>query len=571
MVLEQVDFVCVAELMFSCSRRESIAMDISDGLVTWPGELVKQYRELGYWNGKTLGQYLWEAADRYKDNEAVTDGDIRLTYHELAVLSDGLALELSRRGLGRNDCIVVQLPNCWEFIVLLFACARIGVIPIMALPGHRSNEMTYFVEHSGAKALAVPDEIKGFDHQSMAGEVAEKCSSIQDVFVIGECIADGSIDLRSLIRPAANEEVARQMLDEGEPPSDSVAVFLLSGGTTGLPKLIPRSHDDYGYNFRQSSNICNFDASTVYLVALPASHNFPLACPGLLGTLYSGGRVVLAKSPEPERCLELIELERVTVAAAVPAVAQRWLDAKVQNPGRDLSSLKVIQVGGARIAPELAAKVRPTLGCCLQQVFGMAEGLLNYTGLDDEEDVICETQGRPMSPADEILIVDECDVPVSDGEMGQLLTRGPYTLRGYFKAPEHNARSFTTDGWYRTGDVVRWHSSGNLVVEGRTKDLINRAGEKISAEEIENLLYRLECVAQVAAIALPDDRLGERNCVVVVMREGIAGLTLGEVRKAMEDFGVAKYKYPDQIEIVDSLPTTNVGKIDKALLRRLLS
>ncbi|MDA8081371.1 MAG: (2,3-dihydroxybenzoyl)adenylate synthase [Actinomycetota bacterium] len=546
-------------------------MGIAEGLVSWPEELVKRYREFGYWNGKTLGQYLWEAADRFKDNEAVTDGDIHLSYRELAILSDGLALELSRRGFRQNDCMVVQLPNCWEFIVLLFACARIGVIPIMALPGHRSNEITYFVDHSGAKAVAVPDEIKGFDHQSMAWQVAEKCPSIQDVFVVGDCIADGSIDLRSLIHPAANEEVARQMLDDGEPSSDSVAVFLLSGGTTGLPKLIPRSHDDYGYNFRQSSNICNFDSSTVYLVALPASHNFPLACPGLLGTLYSGGRVVMAKSPEPDGCLKLIEMERVTVAAAVPAVAQRWLDAKVQNPGRDLSSLKVIQVGGARMAPELAAKVRPTLGCSLQQVFGMAEGLLNYTSFDDQEDVICETQGRPMSPADEILIVDEFDVPVADGEMGQLLTRGPYTLRGYFKAPEHNARSFTNDGWYRTGDVVRWHPSGNLVVEGRTKDLINRAGEKISAEEIENLLYRLESVAQVAAIALPDDRFGERNCVVVVMREGMAGLTLEEVRKAMEDFGVAKYKYPDQIEIVDSLPTTNVGKIDKALLRRQLS
>jgi 2,3-dihydroxybenzoate-AMP ligase len=165
---------------------------------------------------------------------------------------------------------------------------------------------------------------------------------------------------------------------------------------------------------------------------------------------------------------------------------------------------------------------------------------------------------------------ENSDVPVPEGEMGQLLTRGPYTLRGYYRAPEHNARSFTEDGWYRTGDVVRWHPSGNLVVEGRTKDLINRAGEKISAEEVENLIYRLPSVAQVAAIALPDDRFGERTCVVVVLRDGFYNLTLEEIRDAMKDFGVAKYKYPDQLVTVESLPVTNVGKIDKALLRKQL-
>ncbi len=545
-------------------------MGIAEGLVPWPEELVRRYRDLGHWNGKTLGRYLWEAADRYGDKEALTDGDNRFSYRDLAVLADGLALRLNERGLGHNDCIVVQLPNCWEFVVLLFACARIGVIPIMALPGHRSNELTYFVDHAGAKALAVPDKIKEFDHQSLAHDVAKRCPSIREVLVVGQRIADGSVDLRALIRPECNPDASRKMLDELAPSSDDVALFLLSGGTTGLPKLIPRSHDDYGYNFRQSAAVCNFDTDTVYLVSLPASHNFPLACPGLLGTLYSGGRVVLAKSPEPGHCMDLIESERVTVAAAVPAVAQRWLDENADNPDHDLSSLKVIQVGGARMAPELARKVRPILGCSLQQVFGMAEGLINYTSIDDPEDVICETQGRPMSPDDEILIVDESDNPVPEGQMGQLLTRGPYTLKGYYKAPEQNVRSFTNGGWYRTGDVVRWHPSGNLVVEGRTKDLINRGGEKISAEEIENLVYRLPSVAQVAAIALPDDRFGERNCVVVVLRDGAVGLTLEQVRKAMEEFGVAKYKYPDQLEIVESLPTTNVGKIDKALLRKQL-
>jgi len=546
-------------------------MKIAEGLVAWPADFVNRYRELGYWNGKTLDQYLKESAEKYGDKEAITDGDIRLTYRELEMLADGLALNLSKRGFVSGDCIVVQLPNCWEFVALVYACARIGLVPIMALPGHRLTELSYFADHSQARAIVVPDQIKGFDHQAMAWEVAKRCSSIEEVFVVGESILENSADLRSLLQIPELVLETRELLDQLRPDSQDVAVFLLSGGTTGLPKLIPRSHDDYGYNFRQSAALCGFDSSTVYLVALPASHNFPLACPGLLGVLYSGGRVVMARSPEPDYCLNLIGSERVTVAAAVPAVAQRWIDAKTENQGYDLSSLQVIEVGGAKIAPEVARKIKPVLGCVLQQVFGMAEGLLNYTGLTDPDEVIWNTQGRPMSPADEIRIVDDDDTPVRDGEMGQLMTRGPYTLRGYYRAPEHNARSFTPDGWYRTGDVVRWDSSGNLVVEGRTKDLINRAGEKISAEEVENLIYRLPSVAQVAAIALPDKRYGERNCVVIVLREECEGLTLGDVRAAMEEFGVAKYKFPDQLEIVESLPTTNVGKIDKSLLRKQLS
>ncbi len=546
-------------------------MKIAEGLVAWPEDFVDRYRELGYWNGKTLDQYLKESAEKYGDKEAITDGDIRLTYKELVMLSDGLALNLSKRGYASGDCIVVQLPNCWEFVVLVFACARIGVVPIMALPGHRLTELSYFADHSEARAIVVPDQVKGFDHQAMAWEVAKRCPTVEEVLVVGEGVLENSVDLRSLIQPPELVRETHDLLDQLRPDSQDVAVFLLSGGTTGLPKLIPRSHDDYGYNFRQSAELCGFDSSTVYLVALPASHNFPLACPGLLGVLYTGGRVVMARSPEPGYCLNLVSSERVTVAAAVPAVAQRWLDAKLENQGYDLSSLQVLEVGGAKIAPEVARKIKPVLGCVLQQVFGMAEGLLNYTGLTDSDEVICNTQGRPMSPADEIRIVDDADMPVRDGEMGQLLTRGPYTLRGYYRAPEHNARSFTPDGWYRTGDVVRWDPSGNLVVEGRTKDLINRAGEKISAEEVENLIYRLPSVAQVAAIALPDKKYGERNCVVIVLREDCEGLTLGEVRGAMEEFGVAKYKFPDQLEIVESLPTTNVGKIDKSLLRKQLS
>ena len=202
------------------------------------------------------------------------------------------------------------------------------------------------------------------------------------------------------------------------------------------------------------------DADAVYLVSLPAGHNFPLACPGILGTLLSGGTVIMLPSPEPARAFAAIAAEGVTHTAVVPAVAGRWLEHAAASGPDELHSLRVLQVGGARIADELARRVRPRLGAQLQQVFGMAEGLLNYTRLDDPEDVICGTQGRPLSAADEIRLVDGQDKDVPDGEPGSLLTRGPYTPRGYYRAPEQNARAYTPDGWYRSGDICRRDPAG---------------------------------------------------------------------------------------------------------------
>lgn len=308
--------------------------------------------------------------------------------------------------------------------------------------------------------------------------------------------------------------------------------------------------------------------TAVYLAALPAGHNFPLACPGILGTLMTGGRVVLARSPDPARILPLMSAERATVTAAVPAVAQRWINAVAAGQQPRPATLRLLQVGGARLAPQIAARVRPVLGADLQQVFGMAEGLLNYTRAGDPEEIKITTQGRPMCPDDEIRIVDENGDTVPDGQMGVLLTRGPYTPRGYYRAPEHNTRSFTVGGWYRTGDIVRLHPSGNLVVEGRDKDMINRGGEKISAEEVENLLYRVPGIAQAAAVAVPDPDLGERVCAVIVPA-GSQAPALQDIRAAFTALEVARYKIPEHLLTVAELPLTKVGKIDKKALREI--
>lgn len=230
----------------------------------------------------------------------------------------------------------------------------------------------------------------------------------------------------------------------------------------------------------------------------------------------------------------------------------------------------MLQVGGARLADELAERVVKGLPGTLQQVFGMAEGLINVTRLDDPVEVVVGTQGRPVSPLDELRVVDETSgLDVAPGAPGVLLTRGPYTPRGYFDAPETNARSFTPDGFYITGDIVRRRPDGNLVVEGRSKDMINRGGENISAEEVENLAYALAGVRLAAAVAMPHDTLGETVCLFAVLSDG-HDLDLGAVRAHFDACGVAAFKRPDHLVTVNELPLTKVGKIDKKALRERL-
>ncbi|MEH0448403.1 MULTISPECIES: (2,3-dihydroxybenzoyl)adenylate synthase [unclassified Streptomyces] len=540
-----------------------------EGFVPWPKEAADRYREAGYWRGRPLGSYLHEWAETYGGTVAVVDGDTRLTYRQLVDRADGLACRLLDRGLNPGDAMLLQLPNGWEFVTLTLACLRAGIAPVMAMPAHRGHELRYLAAHAEVTAIAVPDRLGDFDHRALGREVAEDTPSVRLLLVAGGTAGTDVTDLRALAEPADDPAGARARLDDISPDSGDIAVFLLSGGTTGLPKLITRTHDDYEYNARRSAEVCGLDADSVYLVALPAGHNFPLACPGILGTLMNGGRVVLARTPEPGKVLPLMAAEGVTVTAAVPAVVQRWIDAVASGRHPAPPALRLLQVGGARLAPEVARRAEPVLGGTLQQVFGMAEGLLNYTRPDDPDEIKIETQGRPMCPDDEILVVDASDEPVRPGEMGALLTRGPYTPRGYYRAADHNARAFTPDGWYRTGDVVRLHPSGNLVVEGRDKDLINRGGEKISAEEVENLIYRLPGVARVAAVAKADPDLGERVCAVVVVEPG-THLSLESVRAALTAMQVARYKLPEDLMVVEELPLTKVGKIDKKRLREVV-
>lgn len=525
---------------------------------TWPADFAERYRRAGWWRGETFGSMLRERAEAHPDRIAVVDpvAGTRLSYADLDRRADRLAAGLLARGIAKGDRVVVQLPNIAEFFEVVFALFRIGALPVFALPAHRETEISYFCEFTEAVAYVIAAEHDGYDYRELAAKARAGAGTLRHVFVAAG--DPGEFEALS--------DVAQNPVGYGAPRPDDLAFLQLSGGSTGVPKLIPRTHDDYIYSLRGSNEICGVDKTSVYLCALPAAHNFPLSSPGSLGTLYAGGRVVLCPHPSPEAAFPLIERERVTITGLVPPLALLWTRAATTT-AHDLSSLDVLLVGGAKFSEEAARRVRPALGCTLQQVFGMAEGLVNYTRLDDPVETIVTTQGRPISPDDEILVVDDEDREVAPGETGHLLTRGPYTIRGYWRAPEHNARSFTEDGFYRTGDVVRVTGSGHIVVEGRAKDQINRGGEKVAAEEVENHILAHPSVHDANVVAEPDPYLGERVCAYVILHPGEGPLKPVDIKRFVRDRGLAAYKVPDRVEFVGTFPQTGVGKISKRDLR----
>ncbi|MFJ6789344.1 (2,3-dihydroxybenzoyl)adenylate synthase [Streptomyces angustmyceticus] len=526
---------------------------------TWPAEFAARYRAAGHWRGETLGRMLRERAAAHPDRTALVDPAPERrtwTYRELDERADRLAAGFVARGIAKGDRVVVQLPNTGEFLEVVFALFRIGALPVYALPAHRATEIGYFCSFTGAVAYVVPDRHAGFDHRTLASHIKARTPGLRHVFVAGD--PGEHTALSDVPRDPAGP------LDGPEP--HELAFLQLSGGTTGVPKLIPRTHDDYLYSVRGSNEICGVDAATRYLVVLPAAHNFPMSSPGWLGALYAGGTVVLCPGTDPATAFPLIERERITLTGLVPPLALVWTQAAPET-AYDLSSLEAVLVGGAKYSEAAARRLEPALGCRLQQVFGMAEGLVNYTRFDDDPETVVTTQGRPISPDDEIRIVDDAGREVAEGAFGQLLTRGPYTIRGYWRAPEHQAAAFTEDGFYRTGDIVRRTPTGHLVVEGRAKDQINRGGEKVAPEEVENIILGHPSVHDVSVVAVDDDYLGERTLAYVILRADAAPLKPAAVKRFVREQGVAAYKVPDLVQFVDAFPQTGIGKVSKKGLR----
>jgi 2,3-dihydroxybenzoate-AMP ligase len=536
----------------------------------WPERFVQDYLRRGYWKANSLADLLETRALALADRIFVSDATGTLSYGDVDRLAARVAFRLLDLGLKPRDIVLLQFPNIREFIIVFFALQKIGVIPVMCLPSHRGRELTYFAQLTGAKAYFFPQRFRSFDYVSMAKEIQATTPTLQYLLATGAGSESGVSYLGPWIEEEARADNMARVLAPHRPHPFEVAFLLLSGGTTGVPKLIPRTHVDYLCNAEACARVLGWGADTVVVIALPAAHNFPLGAPGMLAVLAAGGRVAMSASTDADTVFEAIEKQKGTFLGVSPAL----LIALLNSPARhthDLGSLRFVYAGGQKMLPELVDRTRATWSFAIPgHAFGMAEGLTNLTRPDDAREVIRETQGRPVSAADEIRIVDDSGEEVAPGAVGELITRGPYTIRGYYKSEEYNRQAFTADGFYRTGDMVRLHPTGNLVVEGRRKDLINRGGEKISAEEIENLMLAHEDIHMAAVVAMPDAVMGERGCAFVILKPG-RSLTLDQLTGFLQDKRIAKFKLPERLEIVESFPLGGMGKVSKKDLREAIA
>jgi 2,3-dihydroxybenzoate-AMP ligase len=533
-----------------------------EGVVGFPPEFARRYREKGYWRDKSLVQEFAPVFEKFSGRVAIIDGERQYTYADIDKLSINLALNLLSLGVKPLDRVVLLLPNVAEFVILYFALQKIGAIPIAALATHRYNEVSQFVAIARAVSCVYPERQGEFAFGPMIRRVAAASPCLKFLIVLG-MPGVGELSLTQLIDTPARlpeTELGAIAIDPTDP-----CIFQLSGGTTGVPKLIPRTHNDYAYNSKAAAQVCGVDSESVLLLMLPIAHNLPLACPGIQGFMFNGGKVVLSTTTRPEHVFPLIEKHRVTHIKVVPALLIRLVNSAAVTQ-YDTSSLRYIQSGGQRLQPELRIRTKQLIpSCFVQENFGMSEGTLMFVRPQDPEEDRLETVGCPICPDDEVKLIDDDGNEVEVGEVGELCVRGPYTLRGYYGAPEHNAKVFTSDGFYCSGDLMRKNHAGNYIVEGRKKDLINRGGEKISAEEIENLILQHPAVQNVACVAIPDEAMGERMCACVILQSG-AALTLAELVGFLAGKEIAKFKLPERLEVLADFPLSSFGKVSKNTL-----
>lgn len=529
----------------------------------WPDHEVRKFRRDGYWIDRPLTDILWGKLAVQPDKIALITCNGKFSYLDLAEQADSFAAYLKQKGVQRGSHALVQLPNDETFYITFWALLRLGVKAVYALFNHNHYELQSFYKTLDPDLLILSRK-----HKLFSSESDKKAKLIQDAITQGKVLhfthteTEGS---ETIFGSLGIKYLEEKFLAESLDPSD-VAFFQLSGGSTNVPKLIPRTHNDYEYSIRRSAEICEFSTETTYLCALPAAHNFPLSSPGALGVWHKGGCVVLAPDPSIETCFPLIKSYSINWTALVPSIVKLWIERGCHRKA-EISSLQILQVGGAPFSEALASLVQPKLGPKVQQVYGMAEGLVCYTGLDDPLEKVYGTQGKPMCPADEIKVTrlngsDHTDA--ADNE-GLLWTKGPYTFRGYYRDDQHNRLVFDFEGFYCTGDIVRVDPDGYLKVIGRAKDQINRGGEKIASAEIEALLTTHDEVIDAALVAMPDPGLGEKSLAFIVCKNGMPKPHL--IRSFLRNKGIADYKIPDRFIQVPEIPLTPVGKPDKNTLK----
>ena len=535
-----------------------VSEDILEEIKNYDERILK-YEMLGAIEKTTFLEELLSWKEKWPKKTAVIYNDEKITYEKLEEKTRYLANGLYAKGIRKGDHAMMHMGNSINFIIVLFALFRMGVKPVMMLNTHRENELEAIIKKVEPKVYFTSNIVLGTDFTEIAMNVTNQWE--KPILLISEKPEVGFISLENLYH---------QVEEPIEPPYyKETALYLLSGGTTGVPKVIPKSHAGYLCNTKHSAKRCGINEDTVYLAVLSIAHDYPLCSPGILGTMVNGGTVVLAQSPDPEEAFNLIRKYKVTAMSLVPTIIKIWMEF-YEFEEENIDSILQIMVGAEKLEREVGESIINAFGCKLIQGYGLGEGITCFTSPQDELEVSLVTHGKPVSKYDEIRIVDEegCEVPT--GEYGELLQKGPYTFTGYYHAPELNKNLFTPDGFLRTGDRAKKRKDGNIVIAGRVVEQINRAGENVVPSEIESYLRNIEGISDAAVVGIPDEELGQRSCAFVIVED--SDMKDATIKDMLKQQKIALYKIPDQIVKVTRFPYTNIGKINKKeLVRQVVS
>lgn len=526
-----------------------------------------RYVASGDWIDSTAGEALRQAARISPGKVAVVGHDRDLTFRELDEASEKVAAGLLASGLRPSDRAMFQVGTVTEFFTAFFGCFKAGIVPVCTLPQYREIEMEALATRSGAKAFIVQADVNpSFDQVAFARKMQQRVPALTHLVVVRGPARPGEYALSDFERDIEADQ-AREAVRPFDPAPEDVVAFQMSGGSTGLPKIIPRFHAEY---LGAAAAICGRWELTEHdksLWTLPLIHNAGTLIVVLPMVLDRRTTIVMPRF-EVREFLETAQRRGITFSGSIGPVAPKLLEFEGVKQF-DLSALRQF------FALSRSDAVEAHMGIVTGNMYGITEGLLMATAPTDTAVARHDTIGWPVAKGDEIrLLQPGSETGVPSGAVGELCFRGPSTLTGYFGDAEATKASFTSDGFFRSGDLVRAtgiEGRTYFTFEGRIKDNINRGGEKIGAEEVEAVLAAHPAVADVRVVAMPDKLYGEKACAYIILRPGQNMPTLAELGRFVVEKGLAKYKTPERIEQIDAFPTTSVGKVDKVRMRAMIA
>ena len=538
---------------------------VFEGFVPYNPEAATLYEKRRWWLGGTLGDMFDKASDLYPEREALVGEGKRYTWAQLRALVDSMAYNLLHEGFRPGDTVLLQLPNWPQFVISYFALQKAGLVMVLLTVNHTAREIAHLASLTQPKGWIVPYRYRKTDFLPLIKQVREENPVLEKVILIGQESGIGCLRFDDLLKTQAEIEEIRSVLEESRPDPGDVCQILPSGGTTGLPKGAPRTHNDYICNIEYKSRAWDINPTDICLVVATVGHNLALlVC--VTASVFHGAKMVMLDSTYPEDFCQTVQDETVTCTGLVPTLISRIV--KFEHMGDyDLSSFKKVYVGAANSPPELVREVEEKIGARYINAFGMVEGPVCQSRPDDPAEIRYGTIGHPCCPYDEFVTLDEDGNRTPAGIEGELAAKGPGIFTGYLKNPEANKKEFTPDGYFRTGDLATVDDKGNIRITGRIKDIIIRGGENIAARDVEDLISAHPNVEYVAAVGMPDSDLGEQICAYVKPSQG-TGITHKEIIRHLNKMKASRSLYPSRTEVVEEIPLTAAGKADKKVLKK---